>query len=249
MEQENAGPASARNKGISLAKGEYVAFLDADDIWLPHKLEEQMKILSSRPEVALVYSQMANFDEVTGKQFPPWPKNLYSGRVFDQLLVESFVLLSSVVIRSSVLREVGGFDEGLATAEDTNLFIRIARKFDFRGLDAVQVRRRIHDSNLSERVDISIGTLENLDRLIELFPETDPRHYPQMKKAYVAKGTELIREYFHKAEYAKCHDACEKVKLVSPRERAVLIYWFTTLLPSPFLNKLRKVRRMFDGLS
>jgi len=243
IEQPNGGAANARNAGLSSSLGEYIAFLDADDIWLPHKLEKQMATFSLYPDVALVYSQMINFDEVSHEESLPWPETVHSGKIFDELLVKSFILLSSVVLKASVIKEVGGFDEDLITAEDTNLYLRIGRKFEIAGQNEVLVRRRMHGGNLSERVDIDIGTLENLDKVVGLFPDTAPQYYPPMKRAYVSRGKELVREYFHKSEYAKCHAACKKVTAISHYEKLILIYWCLTLLPPFLLDWVRKERK------
>lgn len=248
VEQENAGPASARNTGISYARGEYIAFLDADDLWLPCKLEEQMNVFSLNPDVAIVYSQMVNFDQATHEVSSPWPSRVYSGRVFERLLIENFIPLPSVVIKTSVLMDVGGFDEGLITAEDTNLYLRVAKKFQIAGVRKALVRRRIHGSNLSERVDIDIGTLTNLDRLVDLFPEMSPREDLRMRRAYVSRGIPLIRECFYKSQYVKCHEACTRLLSISACERIVLAYWLITLLPSSWVSMLRRVRKLISGL-
>ncbi len=243
VEQKNSGPAAARNAGVALAGGEYIAFLDADDVWAPTKLEEQMRIFSLRPEAALVYCQFESFGQSYDVGASPWPKKVYSGRLFDKLLVESFIPLPSVVIKTSVIRALGGFDEDLLTAEDTNLWIRVARSHEIAGIEKALVKRRLHGNNLSERVDIHVGTLDNLDRVVRLFPDTEPSRCPQMKKAYVSRGTELVKEYFYKSQYAKCHETCKRIRAVSPYDGLIFRYWLATLLGPALIERLRKMRR------
>ncbi len=246
LEQKNGGPAKARNKGIGFAKGEYIAFLDADDIWLPSKLEEQMSTLASHPDAALVYSRMINFDQAFEKPSFLWPKTVYSGHIFDELLVEDCILLSSVVVKASVLREVSGFDEGLLTAEDWNFYLKVAKRHEIVGIDKAFVKRRMHTSNLSERVDVNIGTLDSLDRLIDMFPDIAPGNYPQMRRAYLQRGMDLAQNYFYRSQYARCHQTCGKVRLVSGHEKVIFTYWFITLLPPFVVDVLRKAKKLVN---
>src|SRR5208283_2701404 len=102
-------------------RGAYVAFLDADDMWLPSKLEEQMKVFESYPNTRAVYCQVIRFDEISRREFPPWPSKVHSGFVFEKLLLENFISMPSLVVEAAVLHEIGGFDERLNTAEDQNL--------------------------------------------------------------------------------------------------------------------------------
>jgi len=249
VEQENSGPARARNKGVSFARGEYVAFLDADDVWMPDKLEQQMGVFSLNQNAALVYSQVVEFDEVSRRESPPRPRQVYSGSLFDRLLIEGLIPLPSVIIKKSVIREVGGFDEGLFTAEDTNLWIKVARKNEIVGIDKPLVRRRLHSGNISARLDINVGTLENLDRIVHLFPETAPYRYLPMKKAYINRGMRLVQDYFHESHYERCHATCRKLASILPFEKRVLLFWLVTLLPPSVIDRLRKIRQPFWGSS
>lgn len=135
VRQKNQGVAAARNRGMSIANGEFVAFLDSDDIWLSTKLARQVAVmLSSPPDVGLIYSWWDIVDEhgVRKSSSHPW---MIQGEVSDGLVAFNFIGNCSVpLIRSSCLEEVGGFDESFRAAgaegcEDWDLFIRIAEKF------------------------------------------------------------------------------------------------------------------------
>lgn len=245
VEQDNGGPSRARNAGLSRARGDYVAFLDADDMWMPHKLEEQMKIFRLYPDTRAVYCQVIRFDEATRKEFPPWPARIYSGSIFEKLLLENFISMPSLVAEASVLREIGGFDERLNTAEDQNLYMRIAHKYEIRGVGEALVRRREHQDSLSERPNVEFGTLDNLDRIVEMFPDVRPEIYDPMKKAYVWRGANLLRWYFFKSQYSKCRDTCDRLRRVAPYDKTILIYKLLTTLPPPFLNLLKRAKRRF----
>lgn len=241
VRQENAGPACARNRGIRLATGEYVAFLDADDIWKSDKLEEQVRAFRENPAAALVYSKInvINSKKVNSSARPA---KAYSGKIFDNLLVENFILLSTVVVRSSALREVGCFDESLFTAEDTNLYLKLAKLHEIVCVDKVLVYYRKHGKNISDRFDIKVGTLDNLDNIIRRFPDTAPGSYPPMKEAYIRRGTSLLRDYFSHSLYRECNATCRRLLGIKASEPSVLFYFALTKLPAPVLDVMRKVR-------
>jgi glycosyltransferase involved in cell wall biosynthesis len=133
---ENKGPAGARNVGINLAKGEFIAFADDDDEWFPNKLEKQVNLLQTLPEnFAVVYS---GFYKIIGteKTYIP-PKNIYpkEGSILSSLLKGNFVGTPSILVRKSALLDVGLFDEKLLMFEDWELVIRLSKKYQFKLID------------------------------------------------------------------------------------------------------------------
>jgi glycosyltransferase involved in cell wall biosynthesis len=140
VEQKNGGVASARNHGIKLADGEYVAFLDADDFWIQEKLAIQVEILRRHPSVGLTFSNL----EVVNKQgerlgFTLVPSHLRSAPSWEDLLVKgSRVLVSTVLARREIILQVGGFDADLFISrgyEDRDFFLRVRELTDFHYLD------------------------------------------------------------------------------------------------------------------
>lgn len=129
--QQHAGPAAARNRGIRMSESPFVAFLDADDEWLPHKLERQIAILKKNPDLGMVCSLCAvgsarNTDgaHLRVRDIPE------SGRLFQYLVRRCFVFTPTVVVRRQCLDEVGLFNESLPVSEDFNLWLRIAGRWD-----------------------------------------------------------------------------------------------------------------------
>jgi glycosyltransferase involved in cell wall biosynthesis len=146
--QDNAGQPKAKNRGIRESRGEFIAFLDADDIWMPIKLEKQLALFDES-EVGVVYSRRKwiNPDgfEISGDE-----RKLRRGKILDYIFVDNFVCFSSSVIRRSYLEQVGFFDESLPMGIDYDLWIRLASvcKFDF--IDEALVKYRTGHSNLSK---------------------------------------------------------------------------------------------------
>jgi glycosyltransferase involved in cell wall biosynthesis len=242
IQQENRGPASARNNGIRNAKGEFIAFLDSDDIWVPNKLERQMEVFLRNPDLAMVYSRCVDFDSEDGTSLANSPTSVYSGEIFEKLLTESFIPLPSVVVRSWILTAVGMFDESLITAEDNNLYLKIAKTWHIFGLDEVLVRRRRHAGNLSFRADVPIGTLKNLDRIVALYPETAPEKWPPMKRAYLLRGRGMMSDLFVAAEYSACQKIAARIHHLHPFDLTAMRYYFLTLFPARLLNYVRRFK-------
>lgn len=152
--QQNRGAASARNRGLEEARGEYINFLDADDLLLPGKLALQVAYMEDHPEVAVVYGDTTYFYE-DGSQRPErsfsrglrTPPFLESGTIFGALVINSLFSTNAALSRREALLEIGGFDESLLAAEDYDLWLRMAKRYRFAYLDVPVARYRIHGGN------------------------------------------------------------------------------------------------------
>lgn len=119
----NRGVAAARNTGIGASRGQYLAFLDDDDLWLPWRLRIQVPVMESDPDVGLVYGSRRSAG-------PSWIGP--SGRVFEALLTGNFVPGTTVLVRRAALAKAGYFDEDLRAAEDYDMWLRVAYYFPFK---------------------------------------------------------------------------------------------------------------------
>lgn len=154
--ESNRGGAAARNSGIEVATGTYIAFLDSDDRWLPHKLERQIPLLSSQPNVGLAYSGYEVVDDVGRVIERVTPR--FRGQLYSLLLRRNCMGASTVVVRAACLNRIGGFDERLPSCQDWDLWIRCARHYrvDYIPEPLMQYTRSTQSIRISRDVESSI---------------------------------------------------------------------------------------------
>ncbi|MEP7367023.1 MAG: glycosyltransferase family A protein [Acidobacteriota bacterium] len=145
------GPSAARNRAIVRARGEFVAVIDADDIWLPHKLEMQLHALERFPAAAVAYGWTDFVDEELRPLYPD-ERATTEGSVHEALLRLNFISCgSNTLMRRAALDAAGGFDESLQAAEDWELHTRLAAGHPFAAVPAVVVLYRRSPRSLSSR--------------------------------------------------------------------------------------------------
>jgi glycosyltransferase involved in cell wall biosynthesis len=149
---ERRGPAAARNRGIAIARGRLIAFLDSDDLWMPEKLARQSLFMRTNSDCAI--SQTGETWLRGGKRVNPGRRHRKrSGDIFTDALRTCLISPSAVILRRGLLDEVGGFDEDMAACEDYDLWLRILARHEAGLLDEpLTVRRAGHSGQLSATV-------------------------------------------------------------------------------------------------
>ncbi len=151
------GVSKARNTGILKSSAAYIAFLDADDVWLPTKLEKQVNMLLTQPDVAFIHCKFNYTDRdllphktfLADKYFIKPLEGDSSTEIFMQ---EPWISCSSVLVKKQLLLEIGLFDELLSYGEDADLFIRLAQVTHFGFVNEIMVHMRRHEENVTQKV-------------------------------------------------------------------------------------------------
>ncbi|MER3491205.1 MAG: glycosyl transferase family A [Mastigocladus sp. ERB_26_2] len=179
ISQENQGQSAARNLGIVLARGDYLAFLDADNLWLPTKLEKQVNFLDKNPEVGLVNTWVALTDE-HGKPTGTVIKTHAEGNVWKQIIECPTVICgSSPLVRSDCFEKVGLFDKKLSVSADWEMWIRIASRYSFAMIKEPLVFYRQYYNSQSKNCQ---KLLEDNSAVIEKTFKTVPRELQYIKR-------------------------------------------------------------------
>jgi glycosyltransferase involved in cell wall biosynthesis len=169
----NAGQSTSRNRGIELSTGEYISFIDADDLWTPDKLEAQLKALQENPKAGVAYSWTDWIDE-SSQLLGKGSHNTEQGEVFAKLLLNDFVANgSNALIQRQALVEVGGFDPLVTPAEDWDLWLRLARHYEFVAVQSAQVLYRISPNSASFNVwKMEASSLRVIEKAYAIAPQS-----------------------------------------------------------------------------
>jgi glycosyltransferase involved in cell wall biosynthesis len=180
----NGGPARARNTGIALARGDFIAFLDADDVWLPGKLAAQFARFERDPALGVCYTvwHVWPADERGVWSRPAWSDRPLdperddpqrSGWLYTRLLFDCLLLTTTVMVRADTLRRVGPFDEDLPVGEDYDLWLRLARQAPMLKLADVGALYRAVPGSASRQPRARNHELEVIERHLAQHGPTD----------------------------------------------------------------------------
>ena len=244
--QKNSGTSTARNNGINCSKGEIIAFMDADDIWLPNKLQRQVEIFNKFKDVSLVYTNAQCIDQFgndyghsysSDEEINENPENIFS-----QLLLRNHIPLSSITVRKNIFEKTGLFNIKTRLAEDKEWLLKVAHKYQIYGIKDCLTQYRIHamnkgKNNYREVIDI---LLDNSQKYSSEVKELGSKFSKVLSKKYYYYGYSL----FEKGKLGEARKQFWASIVNDPFQRVQkYIYLILSFFPVSFLQHCRKLKR------
>jgi glycosyltransferase involved in cell wall biosynthesis len=243
--ESNKGIGVTRNTGVLNSSGEYIAFLDDDDAWLPQKLELQCRLLESSPAtVGAVYtggySMLWKSKKIIRQRIP-----CYRGNILDALRARNCIgTSSSVMIRKSCFDKVGLFDDALPYGEDFDMWLRLAQRFHFEYLDEPLVMYSLHDVKLSTNW---ARRLSGAERILEKHGE----FFSTDVQRYAGFHFNLGLLYCYNGNIGKSRRALLKAINLSPYQAKFYYYLGISLLGAQGLTQwirlTKQIRQYFNA--
>ena len=238
INEVNENLSIARNKAISKANGDLIAFLDSDDIWLPQKLYEQVQIFKAKPNLGLVYNDAYYFrDEVEiHMQLYKYRKN-YVGNCFDKLLVDYFLCISTCMVnKKSLISKQIEFDNILNVCEDLDYFLKISLFFEIGYVNQPLVKYRVHNNSMTYN-QTKLFIIER--EIIRNNLESDKFIVQSHKKSIeYFKYLNNIANFKYNWKIGNIKASREVLKKIKPIKFKSIVYFFLSYIPFVAIEKL-----------
>ena len=224
------GGGGTRNKGASIATGEYLAFLDDDDEWLPFKLEEQVAGLDQHPEAVAAFTGVTLYDPegILIRERLSGMSGLVD--IFSATLLHPFIWTSAIVVRAKVFRAIGGFDQPLPKNQEWDLELRLAPRGPFFAINKAGVRINVlpDDAHMGGKKNIA-----NIIRGHEMLLEKHAAAYREHPRALGRVSFILAGLYREHGEFKKMRNSMRTAWLAQPFNFAYARHYLLSLLGEP----------------
>ncbi len=253
--QPNQGPSAARNQGIKLAEGDWIAFLDADDQWTEDKIAKQLAVLECHPSLHLIAGDMAEisidgkllvesmlakhhllrrFRELANRPLP---------NAVRALLEKNFIPTGTVLVKRASLLEAGLFNERIRFGEDLEIWTKIAARHPITCMADVLMLRRQHGQNATQMTEPLLRDLVEVARsLADSIPDAISEQGMEPKRLIAQRLNDLGYWYFSQGEYISARKVFSTSMSDIVTSRAAL-YFVSCFLPVSVIRFLKQVKR------
>lgn len=231
----NRGCAAARNSGVRLARGTYLAFVDSDDVAPPHKLALQVPVLEACPEVGFVYGPSVGFGPELPAEVMHQPvRPDADGSVAEGIFLTTRIGFDSVLLRREAVEQAGGFDETLHHNEDTDLLLRVALDWKAVCLEVPTGYHRWHPGRKSrDEVALRRGVLRSLEKILASRPDFRARLGERAEARLAEVHWEISLALAARGEPAAAR--AEAAAAWGHRPSPILAAWRLSLAASPLV--------------
>jgi glycosyltransferase involved in cell wall biosynthesis len=245
IRQDNHGLPAARNTGIRASKGEWIAFLDADDLWLPDKLVNQAEYFTNT-KIGLIFCDCFYF---TGDQVPSETAfTLYppsKGDIFSRLFITNFIPMPTVIARRTCFDQCGLFDETLKSCEDYDLWLRISRSWHAEYVNKPLAKYRLSSNQMSRDHE---RMLMNLIHVKESYYQNGKEKLATLTQSEIDRGMsnlylKLVKNYIQLGQNFKAFSWLQRYKEVRGQTPMYNVLWLAAQLPG---NLMRNIFSLVD---
>lgn len=248
--QKGKGVSQAKNEAIGKARGEYIAFLDGDDLWYPDKLRIQIEFLDDHPEFGFSSSDVDFFNEggIIIKGAISREKEPHSGYVFDDMFKNNFISSATIILRRGCFEKAGFFDEEIFYAEDTDMWLRVAKDFQLGYIPTSLAKYRVHPGARTQEFIKHYGSLAGIYRKLNaLYPDYFEERKALLKTAYFNLYRRWGYRHFESGEYRRARRQYFKALRNRPVSLLAWKYLLATFLPKQLI-RLIKVKRSHEDI-
>ncbi|MBX7054537.1 MAG: glycosyltransferase family 2 protein [Pyrinomonadaceae bacterium] len=244
--QENSERGASRNHGLRLATGEFISFLDSDDLWIPDKVEEDVKYFQDNPNVGVIFTDAIQIN-ADGEPNKLLKARSNTGLVTDKILENNFVLMATHMVRTELVRSIGGFleERELSGSEDWEMWVRLSTKTSFAYRPKATAKIRTHDEN-------SMGNAAGMDRsmnyAVDVMERSDYLTAEQKKRLNLVRSKVALVNAINYSSAGNRPRAVTELKNAARLAPSIILdarfgYTVLRLLTGNRISKLRRLMR------
>lgn len=242
INQTNQGQTVAKNVGIKNTMGQLIAFLDSDDIWRPEKLESQVALMQSNPDMGLYYTNAYKINENGDRIGTITALPSYRGKCFSEILLRNNIVASSVMIRREMIDQVGFFDESLEACENWDLWIRTTKVAPIDFIDRPLTLYRVHSGNMSKNLDkMYRSRLKLIDKHLP-YQNNNPKLLDQRKNALFFTHISFAKTHIENLELKEARHELLQAAKIRPNEIMCYQLYLKSLLGKRVFKFIKRIK-------